>query len=574
MSQITQDDPTISTTLDEALTMHNAGPGVGFSLSSYPGFPFTEWSTLQTRYERSTNWYSGRALAEVMKADGQDVEKYPIRLNPFPTTCMKHVFALFGDIPNDTRPLVVPRFLEAMDRSRSSSKPKKSKNGKEDSEPSEKETKVSKIIHEAEDAVNLVWWENFGRSLQIKNGILSQIYGGCIFGLKWVPEEDYREIPLKIEAIDTRFFIGFAIPGDEFRLQECWIVKPIDWKVAEYYGVKIEQTQPAYWIEHWTLKSFDIKINDQAVTHPLDPDWKSSGVNEWGFVPFVYIPHVRVGGFYGANVLDNLIGIVREWNLRLADYGDAVSVDAHNIAVASDVQGTIKPLKPIEGLTVLDLGNTASITGSEQKPSLTELHKASASASMKDLVDLLMAEYRRDSFVPAIADGEDEGSQRSSLTLTTRMWPLVFHTTMERIFWTNALDWFSRMILMILEKKGIANITKEHLKLRSKQLWYPILPKDREAVVNEAVNRASTNLGSLETLLENLGDVEDIEGEIDLIKEWVEFLENAKAEATAKNAPPPSENGIPTRGQNSGQPSKGSANPSGANKSKGSSSEE
>jgi hypothetical protein len=31
---------------------------------------------------------------------------------------------------------------------------------------------------------------------------------------------------------------------------------------------------------------------------------------------------------------------------------------------------------------------------------------------------------------------------------------------------------------MILEKKGIANITKEHLKLRSKQLWYPILPKE------------------------------------------------------------------------------------------------
>jgi len=32
---------------------------------------------------------------------------------------------------------------------------------------------------------------------------------------------------------------------------------------------------------------------------------------------------------------------------------------------------------------------------------------------------------------------------------------------------------------------------------------------------------------------ENLGDVEDIEGEIELIKAWVEFLEEAKAKAVA-----------------------------------------
>jgi hypothetical protein len=551
MTVIAQDDPAISTTLDEALTLHAATPGIGFSLSSYPGFPFIEYTTLQAKYERSANWYSGRALAEVMKAEGQEVEKYPIRLNPLPTTCMKHVFALFGDIPNDTRPLVVPRFLAPSSG---------------DSEGKEETNK--KLIHEAEESVNLVWWENFGRTLQIKNGILSQIFGGCVFGLKWVPEEAlYREVPLKIETIDPRFFVGFPIPGDEFRLQECWIVKPIDWKTAEYYGVKIEQTQPAYWIEHWTSLTYEIKINDAPIKHPTDPEWKSSGPNEWGFVPFVYIPHVRVGGFYGQNVIDNLIGIVKEWNLRLADYGDAVSVDAHNIAVASDVQGQIRPLKPINGLTVLDIGNTASITGADQKPTLTELHKASASAAMGDLVQLLMGEYRRDSFVPAIADGEDEGSQRSSLTLTTRMWPLVFHTTMERIFWTGALDWFSKMILIILQKKGISGITEEHLKLRSKQLWYPILPKDREAVVNEAVNRSTTNLGSPQTLLENLGDVEDIDGEIDLIKEWVTFLEDSKSKQEVNGF---SQNPVTPTGAK-GTSKKGSANPSGANSTKGSS---
>jgi len=52
----------------------------------------------------------------------------------------------------------------------------------------------------------------------------------------------------------------------------------------------------------------------------------------------------------------------------------------------------------------------------------------------------------------------------------------------------------------------------------------------------------------------------------------VTFLEEAKAEAAAKNVF--TENGVHLSEKNAGQPTKGSANPSGANKSKGSDSEE
>jgi len=49
---------------------------------------------------------------------------------------------------------------------------------------------------------------------------------------------------------------------------------------------------------------------------------------------------------------------------------------------------------------------------------------------MKALLD----QYRRDTSTPAVADGEDEGSQRSAATPDHRMWPLVSHINTERVF--------------------------------------------------------------------------------------------------------------------------------------------
>jgi len=66
---------------------------------------------------------------------------------------------------------------------------------------------------------------------------------------------------------------------------------------------------------------------------------------------------------------------------------------------------------------------------------------------MIDNVHELLAHFRREVSVPAVAYGEDEGSQRSSLTLVTRMWPLVSHVKMERSFWTTGLHVLNNMIL-------------------------------------------------------------------------------------------------------------------------------
>jgi len=82
-----------------------------------------------------------------------------------------------------------------------------------------------------------------------------------------------------------------------------------------------------------------------------------------------------------------------------------------------------------------------------------------------------------------------------------------------------------------MKVKGVGEITDAHLEMRIRQEWSPILPKDREQFINELVTRAANNLGSPEHLLEMTGDVEDIDDEMDKIKDWIEF----KAEANRKS---------------------------------------
>jgi hypothetical protein len=490
-----------------------------FDLSKLKDFPYIEYTTNMTRYLSSMSWFMGDALKEVeTEKAGEATPLYPVRVNPLQATCMKHASALFGEETDDGRPLVIPKLI-AEDEN--------------DKATAEQGAKV----------LNRLWFENFGRSIMMENGIISQVYGGCVFGLKYVPWETFRTIPIKIERITPECFIGKPISGDPFRLQEAWVVKPILAQDAEAYGVHVDTDPynsalyPVFWTEHWTAEEYTIRINDKIPPDKVMQDGtvvKFKDINPWGVVPYVYIPHVRSGTFYGQSLVDNLKGIVAELNLRIADYGDAVSEDAHSYVAYRNVAGELESRRVAPGLNGINLGSNSGITGNEPEPDMFEVTKAKASSSMKDLVNTLIQQYRQSAFMPPVADGEDEGSQRSALTLVMRMWPLVGHTNMERLWWSDGLDWLTSMALRMMMLKEIGGITIEHTKLRTRQEWRPVLPKDREAFMNELVNRMGAYLGSPEFLMEATGEIEDVPAEFEKVKEWVKFLEDTKAEAQAK----------------------------------------
>jgi hypothetical protein len=249
-----------------------------------------------------------------------------------------------------------------------------------------------------------------------------------------------------------------------------------------------------------------------------------------------------MGAFHGINAFDHLKGIVKEMNARFGDYGDAVSDDAHDPTATRNINGVPQIKRIGEGLTVVDLGSSANVTGGEGQPDMFQVGKGKASSAMKDLLGELIDQYRRDSFVPAVAEGEDEGSQRSALTLATRFWPLTSHVGIERIYFSSGMDVFNTYLLKMMQKidGGIEGITEEHTQMRMKQSWAPMLPRDRQAEVQEWALRAQNNLGSVDHLLELTRDVDDIAEERENILKWLKEVAEIQAAAQAKFSDNPS----------------------------------
>ncbi|MGC9423754.1 phage portal protein [Vibrio sp.] len=515
-----------------------------FSLSDIPGFPEETYSNQLSLYNEAENWFKGDALNTPPSTSGQASDLYPLKVNPLVSTVLKHAYILFGEVEENGKPLVYPKLI-----------PRKNSNAE------------IERAREAEEVLNYLWWENNGRALMLENGILSQIYGGCVFKATYVPWEKWRRIPIRIERIHPKSFIGRANSGDMYRLREGWIVSNLPLDEARKWGYTGFAKNPTF-VEYWSQDQHRAWVNKDEAVFPIPiPDqngeYKKNPVyedNPFGFVPVVYIPHIRAGAFRGMNAIDQLKGIVKEINLRFADYGDAVNDDSHTRIGMKNVNGSPQVRKIADGLEVIDLGSSGNITGGEHDPDLFEVGGGKASPAMKDLLNELIDQYRRDSYVPAVAEGEDEGSQRSSLTLATRFWPLTSHAGMERIFFGAGLDVFNNYLLQMMAEKGLEGINENHTKMRMKQSWAPMLPRDREAEVQEWQVRATSDIASVEHLIEMARDVDDVKSERENIIKWLEEKAQIQAEANAKAAqkfpaPTPfSGNSINASGKSAGRP--------------------
>lgn len=481
-------------------------------------FPYSEFQRNLSRYNEADSWYDGTALDEVMIINGKEVKKYPVRINPIKGTCARHVSMLFGDIADGDELLVTPRTVKKPGSSEIDKK-------KEDA---------------LEEALIQIWYDSNGRDIQLNNGLASQRYGGCVFYVKYDPFS-LKPFPVTIEAPSPKFFVGVPNSSNPYDLEEAWIVKPISSIELSnqniigigFLGVPFEYTQDdeVHWIvEHYTKVKYEVFVDGKRVARKTTlPSSKVEiipigGENKLGIIPIVYIPHIRnSSNFYGDNVFNSVIGIVREMNARVADYGDAVSMDSHDMVVTKNINGAISVSQLVPGVMRIDIGSGVNVTGQEAQPSADSIRKnAMASSAMEVLVkDVLYKQYRRDAIHPAVCDGEDEGSQRSSQTLTTRMWALETHAQMERIEWTAGLNVIAKIIIRILSVYAPQfEITDDYLRIRLYQSWYPTLKKDRLDIVTELSTRVGAKILSPEKAMEIAGDIQDPQEEIKKILDF------------------------------------------------------
>jgi hypothetical protein len=375
--------------------------------------------------------------------------------------------------------------------------------------------KTKEDVKRIEKAINKVFVDSNAGAIFMEDAVHSQYLGGCVWCLSYLPEQD----KIMVSSPLPNEFIGIPDGTDYYNLKEAWVIKSLTFDELKQYA-KAEEVSAnstngndiSWWyIEHWTKTEHTVQINGTDIIEDKS--------NPFGVVPVVYIPHIRTNRFRGESVITEMVkGIVREINLREADVGDAVSEDTHNYIWVRNVRGSLSTVQIGDGRPIVNLGSTSGLTGNESNPDMQAVNNKSASSPILDFNKSLYDLYRIEVNHPAVADGVDQGSQRSSVTLNARMWPLTSHVETERIFWSVGMATLAHCMLIIMANKEIYGIKKDDLNAEFVIEWSPMLPRDREAIIQEVAIRAKNKVGSRKHLMSILGDTQDLDAELEQIR--------------------------------------------------------
>lgn len=436
-----------------------------FTLEGLKGFPIDQYRAQQDIYSELTTWYKGTALNDTVQITKNgvktNVSKYPLKINPLKKTVEKHVAVLMGSTPSNIRDGAMPvRFRPDL--------------------PAEEKERSEKIVK----AIIKAFMTGGGGAMLMQNGFLSEYLGGSVLTSK------FRNRQIETSNPHPSEFVGIPDGINYWRLREAWIVRKISADVLPSYGFTTDSfpRESEFWyVEHWTPKEYSVSINDIVIVD--DEGIPMAGNNPFGVVPIEYIPHLRDEDFLGfGDISEAVRGLIREMNLRAADVGDAVSDDSHQIIYFDNVKEGIKSVT-IDGRPMLNLGSSMGITANESKPEMATVKVSSASDVSLSFLDRLESYYRQEVSYPAVADGVDQGSQRSSKTLDARMWPLQSHVDLERVNLSIGLIFFVKIMLKMMAVKGLDGITMEDVDVPIILEWQPQLARDRDSLVNEVVQR-------------------------------------------------------------------------------------
>lgn len=493
-----------------------------------PGFfPNLLWQRQTWRYFHYWNWWTGRALNERLDVGKEsERDRFPLKINLVRTFARKKAHVLIGEPADGSLPpvkaIVVPRPSVTQVNT-----------------ITEVDEDTQRLAQLCQNILNAIWIQSNGKTIQMENAVMQQFLGGSVWQVKWdASKEDECELPIFFRHMPVDFFIPVFDPDDYFNLLECFVVYRItNQEAALKYGLtNLPQTGFSVYVEHWTREFYSIYVNGSTVNGVLAGQQIAFDQveNPFGFVPFVYAPTERAGGPYGHSMVEDIASMTIEYNARMADMGDAISDSVHRQVWARDLpQGKVEPLMLENGLEVLYLGQTRP---SMSPPEVGTIDPPVIPEGVTDFTRQLFDQILRDGGIGAVAFGEDEGSQRSALTLAFRMYPLTSNARQQRAHWDTALNrlcWMALKMVQVKQPSKIALPKDVFQRVIISQDWSPQIPRDREQELTEVITRYTGGLMSLEAALERLGDVRDIHTEINRIKDTMKF----KAELAAKPEP-------------------------------------
>jgi len=448
-------------------------------------YPNDYWNYISEKYYTHWRYFSGAVFEETVSSaeTGKEPLKYPLKINLVKTMCLMHASTLWGQWEENEKPF----FFDTTE-------------------------KAKRVLDSA--------FKN-ARSLAMRQAIAMPVFGGTVWGIKPTIGD------IRVWDVAPDFFYPVWDPTDYTHLLEVFIAFMIPAQTARLrYSYSGNSHDKILYVEHWTEQTYEVTVGGEPAKFP-GTTISMAGKNPYGIIPYEYIPRIRISGqFYGLSLAEDIEGIQDEFNLRLADIGDAVSAATHSQAWVRNLVRSQKDMAFSPDI-IMNLG--MEVPG-HNPPEMGRLPAPEVPQSTEHFLNFMLDMSRTATFIPPVAFGEDEGSQRSGLTLVIRMWPLVQQIKMARAELMDGLESLARKILKVARVKGIYSGKDVDVKVK----LHPIMPRDRQDLVTEVVTLFGSSLISPESALEKLGvsesDVPEELGRIKQYQKWIAELENGKTD--------------------------------------------
>lgn len=463
--------------LPEALKKRLFPEAIGGSVAQAQLTWLQAYDQMCTKYARYQQYYSGAILEKL--ADPKRPKEglyYPLRLNLCRMWAHMMASHLWGEWDRSVVTFTVERA--------------KTSTG---SVSREEEARCRAM----ESAIRRLWVDQGNDARADTAGIDLMVYGGIVPKVYF----DVVERKVKTDWVPVDFFCPRWHPMDVTKLLETYIRFDMSRGDAhDIFGVDTtDMPEIVSYTERWTPTTCVIMVHDREI--------KESYRNTEGFIPHIYIPRVRSSGdnygYYGLSLLADTMSIQDEVNLRAADIGDGVAYSSHPIRWVVNYTG--KQDLEVSADSLWDLG--LGMGGREPKAGVLNV-QTNYDESMR-YVDVVQGFGRQSSSLPPIAFGEDEGSQRSSLTLLVRYDPLIKETRRQRLHVGGGLREWARLSLILEARHGNVRFTEQDLTGHTINVNFaPVLPRSVEDAVNMWNVRIQGGFGIPEEAYRDLGDPE------------------------------------------------------------------
>jgi len=340
------------------------------------------------------------------------------------------------------------------------------------------------------------------------------LYGNSV--LRIMPDDSNHLV--KWAPIKPPAFFPVFHPHDRERLLQATVLMNISREQAKLvYGYDTKKDEVLF-EEYWDLEEHYVKIDQKLKVK------KYSGRNPYGVVPFVYIPRMRSFSVFGDSVASDVIPVQDEINMRVADIGEAVNLNAHPTRWGKNLPKSFTNNNYPVGSDVLwDLGRAFG----EHQPEVGILEvKNPIPSGSQEHIEWLYDWVRTSTFAPPIAFGEDTGGgQRSGITLEIRMLPLIKAVRKHRAYLRTGLrnaTYISGKILAQRQWSDVqSSVVRTLLDGDVEADFAEVLPRDRAGLVDEVVKRLSTSPPSI-ALPSALKMLSSDASELDRIREMIE----------------------------------------------------